>query len=442
MCVCAATYHDDANECMTINENNDNYDPDLLIMNHHQSIYDKNDSKCPYDATILTVSQHSAGLDMDGKVYSNFIQSKHVHWNDEILIYGGTTNYDATKLQILVDLGICPPHRMRIYLENTPSHEKDASFVKKFNQESFLQDHNDRLIFMVNPELLRMHCLIEPGLELLMCKTHACVDYLKVARTEAIEKGFLKSSIPIWYTGFTTIVETNEDISTLDFDKFLHPAGKSPYKGTTQLLMAWYNNPKWPKLAFHFYDNKLVSYISEHLFNDKGFKHMPANIAKHEEKIHFEEFDRILKTHGVHVVPSDVEGFGHAINEARAVGALVVTTNYPAMNEFFQIPDSGILVEPSRIVDMDIPSFENKMRVAIVSKETVEVAINHVLNMSIEERRIMGQRARKGFEKDQSKFEYKMKQFQCMTMFYDTDLDCRRKGSIEKCAIHCGVTLE
>lgn len=37
--------------------------------------------------------------------------------------------------------------------------------------------------------------------------------------------------------------------------------------------------------------------------------------------------------HPIHVCASEREGFGHYINEARAAGALVVSTDHPPMNE-------------------------------------------------------------------------------------------------------------
>jgi glycosyltransferase involved in cell wall biosynthesis len=45
----------------------------------------------------------------------------------------------------------------------------------------------------------------------------------------------------------------------------------------------------------------------------------------------------------LHVCPSVREGFGHYLNEARAVGALVVTVDHPPMNELIR-PGMGLLV--------------------------------------------------------------------------------------------------
>eukprot|EP00879_Flechtneria_rotunda_P011561 GHRR01012076.1.p1 GENE.GHRR01012076.1~~GHRR01012076.1.p1 ORF type:complete len:300 (+),score=97.92 GHRR01012076.1:1336-2235(+) len=45
----------------------------------------------------------------------------------------------------------------------------------------------------------------------------------------------------------------------------------------------------------------------------------------------------------MHICPSVREGFGHYLNEARAVGALVLTVNHPPMNELIT-PQTGFLI--------------------------------------------------------------------------------------------------
>lgn len=51
---------------------------------------------------------------------------------------------------------------------------------------------------------------------------------------------------------------------------------------------------------------------------------------------------------GVQICVSEREGFGHYMNEARAAGALVVSTDHPPMNELVRDGVSGLLVKPSR----------------------------------------------------------------------------------------------
>ena len=46
----------------------------------------------------------------------------------------------------------------------------------------------------------------------------------------------------------------------------------------------------------------------------------------------------------VHVCPSSREGFGHYINEARSVSAVIITVDAPPMNEFVTNATSGILI--------------------------------------------------------------------------------------------------
>jgi hypothetical protein len=51
------------------------------------------------------------------------------------------------------------------------------------------------------------------------------------------------------------------------------------------------------------------------------------------EHISFTQVRRFQSEHPIHICASEREGFGHYLNEARAAGALIITTDHPPMNE-------------------------------------------------------------------------------------------------------------
>lgn len=52
------------------------------------------------------------------------------------------------------------------------------------------------------------------------------------------------------------------------------------------------------------------------------------------EHISFTQVRRFQSEHPIHICASEREGFGHYLNEARAAGAFIITTDHPPMNEF------------------------------------------------------------------------------------------------------------
>jgi len=67
------------------------------------------------------------------------------------------------------------------------------------------------------------------------------------------------------------------------------------------------------------------------------------NLIIYTERLADEELLGLQQSSGVHLCPSREEGFGHYINEARALGALVMTTNWAPMNDLVQ-DHFGVLI--------------------------------------------------------------------------------------------------
>jgi glycosyltransferase involved in cell wall biosynthesis len=110
-----------------------------------------------------------------------------------------------------------------------------------------------------------------------------------------------------------------------------------------------------------------------------------------------EEYRAEVTRVGVHLCPSSVEGFGHYLNEARSMGALIVTTNAAPMNEL--VDDTcGVLIAP---VQTEKQNFGIRH---IIDVAGFERAIQTVLQMPIEQRRVLGANARRRYVTDRERF--------------------------------------
>jgi hypothetical protein len=104
-----------------------------------------------------------------------------------------------------------------------------------------------------------------------------------------------------------------------------------------------------------------------------------------------------LSAGGIHLCTSATEGFGHYINESRAMAAVVVTLDAAPMNELVT-PEFGILVPPTGSKPLNAGfSFDT-------SADMIEEAIDRVLSLPVAEREAMGRRARQAFEDERSAF--------------------------------------
>ena len=174
-----------------------------------------------------------------------------------------------------------------------------------------------------------------------------------------------------------------------------------------------------------------------------GRTKFPPNIRHIDTKLSRSEIEELLWTHGVHLCLSGMEGFGHYINEARAVSAMAITTNYPPMTEIITSSETGVLVDPTNMLQ-----WTNSLPFANVGPaEIVQVMNKVVLPMSLQERAAKGQRARVAFEHDQRQFQQRADQLQCYIINNcrlqngDTSTTTTTEG-LRKCVEKCGLVLE
>jgi glycosyltransferase involved in cell wall biosynthesis len=121
----------------------------------------------------------------------------------------------------------------------------------------------------------------------------------------------------------------------------LHVAGRSLLKGTESILDAWQRHPEWPRLTV--------------VRSRTDYEHAPVpwrprtagpNVTIIEERLSEQALRTLQNVKRLHIATSESEGFGHSIVEAMSVGAVVVTTDAPPMNELVT-PDAGQLVATS-----------------------------------------------------------------------------------------------
>ncbi|ORY41679.1 hypothetical protein BCR33DRAFT_718818, partial [Rhizoclosmatium globosum] len=174
-----------------------------------------------------------------------------------------------------------------------------------------------------------------------------------------------------------------------DFNKFFHSYGLSKRKHTIELVDCWKRHPEWGQLT-------VVGYL-----NKKKFGKVPRNV-KIFNRLPIDELRKLQFESGVHICPSQAEGYGHYINEARSLSALVVTTNYPPMNEFVTDGESGILIdyETAYHFDHQLIAPNYFLPEVHVSPNNICSAMERVMALDIDKRKQLGKQARVRYDED------------------------------------------
>jgi hypothetical protein len=203
----------------------------------------------------------------------------------------------------------------------------------------------------------------------LLCKTRACHSLMRAWLVHNYQQLPAMGEHGVEYTSFTTPDPTASSGSggaPADFTQFLHlmgvptsrplawadalpaaaaacpvtqpaalccaltlpslPAGKSPYKNSEAVVDAWARNPDFPPLTVSTYEAGTIERVRGYLNNSRGLGYAALNIRLVHQRMPVAQLNRLLLGVGNHVCPSQKEGFGHYINQARAASALLLTT--------------------------------------------------------------------------------------------------------------------
>lgn len=187
------------------------------------------------------------------------------------------------------------------------------------------------------------------------------------------------------YIGFTSEDRLRENVKK-NYNKFLHVAGRSLQKGTVTLSQVWARHPEWPVLTIITKNPQLVH------------RNGASNIHVITDMLTDDSVASIQNEYGIHLCPSEAEGFGHYIGEALGCGAIVITTDAPPMNELVT-RDRGVLVPFSKQAPQSLGvNF-------YVDDEALEAAIEKVLTLTTSEKKSLSDAGRSWFLKNKTDFE-------------------------------------
>lgn len=185
------------------------------------------------------------------------------------------------------------------------------------------------------------------------------------------------------YIGFTS--EDHQDTRVPRERAFFHLAGGSKNKGTELLLSVWRKHPQWPTLTV----------VQSRKTAQPGAA--AANIVHRVDYITDEELQRLQNAHRFHICSSETEGYGHYLVEAMGVGAVVLATDAPPMNEMVT-PDRGIRIAWEKTGTQHLAT------TYFVSETGIVDAVERALALTDDEAAQLGAAARAWFEENDRAF--------------------------------------
>jgi len=295
-----------------------------------------------------------------------------------------TKGLQITISQMSVSPAYSPFYRPLLSVTN-----RIVDFNKRLHHRQ-LKSQFDLNIFLerIYPEWMecaQINCLI-PNQERF---PDECMPYLDnidlvLCKTRHAQTIFSQLGCATEYISFTSQDRYNLEIPKT-YDTPFHLAGNSREKGTLMLIDIWQKHPEWPELT-----------IVQRPFTAK--KTQASNIRQIDRYLDDDKLRLLQNTHGIHLCPSETEGFGHYIVEGMSAQAVTVVTDAPPMNELIA-DDRSFLVKHTSNKPFRLGS------IYAIDPKSLEEKISEAIEMDLTHKTDMGIRAREWFLENDNFFK-------------------------------------
>ncbi|RLN48607.1 hypothetical protein BBJ28_00023155 [Nothophytophthora sp. Chile5] len=262
--------------------------------------------------------------------------------------------------------------------------------------------------------------------DVVLCKTRICED--RVTKWYKQEGNPRNSQVV--YTKHTSSDQAGyarrvlgDQVKPKDFSdvRFIHTVGGSYWKGTRQVLECWLSRPDFPPLDL---------YVHKWAYDGMFKGRYEQRISNSQIKLTTDEVDALTFTKAVaenayFLCPSQMEGYGHYMNQARASGGVIVTTDMDPMKELLPTDDMGLRVPSKPGSDRNIflggsSKKEHGLKgvpgmVAQFTSKDLCGTVDHLLkDYSVDQREAMGVNARRQYHEDTQFFALAMRKLRVL----------------------------
>ncbi|KAJ8525206.1 hypothetical protein ON010_g15909 [Phytophthora cinnamomi] len=279
---------------------------------------------------------------------------------------------------------------------------------------------NKKMYLMPNIEMWELDENHFWRVDVVLCKTRICEERVKLWYEQ---KGNPRDT-KVVYTKHTSSDQASyarrvlgDEVKPQNFSdvRFIHTVGGSYWKGTRQVIECWLSRPNFPPLDLYIH-----KWAYDGMFKGSYEKRIPkSQIRLTTDEVDATTFTKAVAESSYFLCPSQMEGYGHYMNQARAAGGVIITTDMDPMKELVPSDDMGLRVKSRTGHDRNIflggkSRKRNGLRdvpgmVAYFSSRDLCKTVEHLLNdISIDERKEMGENARRQYHKDTKFFEQAM----------------------------------